>query len=159
MAPLYSNELKAVVWADNYLNNPMSVLKENCLTVQNFSYDCVHRRNDADELFGSMEPVILEFKVRVNAPHHASSFYHGLTLETPSDFSILFNATFNSSGRLSSYDDGLVATGFVVQVEEEYHAGQDDSGKFEQMLLNVKMLLRSVVYLGKENHFTNTFVN
>ena len=40
MATLYSNELKAVVVMDNFLDNPMNVLKENCMTVQHFNYNC-----------------------------------------------------------------------------------------------------------------------
>ena len=39
MAILYSNELKAVVIAENFIENPLNVLKENCLTIQNFDYD------------------------------------------------------------------------------------------------------------------------
>ena len=44
MATLLSNELKAVVVPDNFLDNPINVLKENCLTVQHFDYECEHKR-------------------------------------------------------------------------------------------------------------------
>lgn len=159
MATLYSNELKAVVVTENFLDNPKSVMKENCLTIQHFTYDCVSRRNDKGELYGTNKPVLMEFKVRVNAPRHAKTFYRDLALNAPFDFSILFNATFNASNRLADYDDGMVVNGYVVQIQEEYHSAQNEAGQNEQIILHVKLLVRSVIYLGRENHFKNTFVN
>ena len=32
-----SNELKAVLFQENFLDNPRNVLKENCLVIQHFS--------------------------------------------------------------------------------------------------------------------------
>ena len=59
MATLYSNELKAVVVMDNFLDNPMNVLKENCMTVQHFNYDCEHTRNEAGDIYGALLMVVL----------------------------------------------------------------------------------------------------
>lgn len=159
MATLYSNELKAVAVTENYLDNPKSVLKENCLTIQNFSYECVNRRNDTGELYGTNKPVLMEFKVRVNDPRHTKTFYRDLVLNAPFDFSILFNATFNTNNRLADYEDGMVVNGYVVQLQEEYHSAQNEVGQDEQIMLHVKILVRSVVYLGRENHFKNVFIN
>ena len=78
MATLLSNELKAVVVPDNFLDNPINVLKENCLTVQHFDYECEHKRNDSGEVYGATKPVILEFSIRVNSPRHARMFYRRL---------------------------------------------------------------------------------
>ena len=40
-----SNELKAVMVQDNFLDNPKNVLKEKCLVLQNFSYECERARH------------------------------------------------------------------------------------------------------------------
>lgn len=158
MALTYSNELKAVVVTENFLENPMSVMKENCLTIQKFSYDCVHKRNSAGEVYGPTEPVILNFKVRVNSPYHAKAFYFALGQNHHYDFSLLFNVTFGANDRLADYEDGMVVNGYVVEVEEAYHSAKDEEGHDEQMMLNVKVLVRSAIYLGKEKNFINTFI-
>lgn len=158
MAVSYSNELKAVVVTENFLENPMNVLKENCLTVQKFSYNCVHKRNSAGEVYGPTEPVILDFKVRVNSPYHAKAFYSALGLNQHYDFSLLFNVTFHANERLADYEDGMVVNGYVVKVEEDYHSAKNEEGHDEQMMLNVKVLVCSAIYLGKEKNFVNTFI-
>ncbi len=158
MSKLYSNELKAVVVPENFLENPNNVIKENCQTVQNFSYECVHKRNKNGEVYGPTEPVFLKFKVRVNSPYHAKPYYNALRMNQCMDFSFLFNVTYNSFDRLSDYEDGMVVNGYVVRVEEEYHSSSNKEGHDEQMMLNVMLQVCSVTYLGRENHFTNTFI-
>ena len=132
MATLLSNELKAVVVPDNFLDNPINVLKENCLTVQHFDYECEHKRNDSGEVYGATKPVILEFSIRVNSPRHARMFYR----------------------RLISNEHSC---GYVVHVEETYTTKVDDNGD-KQMMLNVTLQVRSVIYLGRENNFKSTFI-
>ena len=158
MATLYSNELKAVVVTENYLDNPMSVMKEHCLTIQHFDYTCEHKRNASYEVYGPTEPVMLKFTIRVNSPKHAKVFYHHLLSHSCFSYSFLFNATFNANQRLADYEDGMVVNGYVVSVEENFSTGRNMTGEDEQILLNVRILTRSVTYLGRENHFKNTFI-
>ena len=160
MATLYSNELKAFVVAEDFLENPMSVLKENCLTVQHFDYQCEHKRNASGEVYGPTEPVILKFTVRVNSPRHAKVFYNNLLSNSYFNYSFLFNATFNANQRLGDYEDGLVVNGYVVSVEENYSTGKNQTGEDEQILLDVTILARSVTYMGREeqNNYTSVFV-
>ena len=157
MATLLSNELKAVVVPDNFLDNPINVLKENCLTVQHFDYECEHKRNDSCEVYGATKPVILEFSIRVNSPRHARMFYRRLISNEHSCFSFLFNITYGANERMSGYDDGMVVDGYVVHVEETYTTKVDDNGD-KQMMLNVTLQVRSVIYLGRENNFKSTFI-
>ena len=160
MATLYSNELKAFVVAEDFLDNPMNVLKENCLTVQHFDYQCEHKRNASGEVYGPTEPVILKFSVRVNSPKHAKVFYSNLLSNSYFNYSFLFNATFNANQRLGDYEDGMVVNGYVVSVEENYSAGKNQTGEDEQILLDVTILARSVTYLGREeqNNYKSVFV-
>ena len=160
MAILYSNELKAFVVAEDFLENPMSVLKENCLTVQHFDYQCEHKRNASGEVYGPTEPVILKFTVRVNSPKHAKVFYSNLLSNSYFNYSFLFNATFNANQRLGDYEDGMVVNGYVVSVEENYSTEKNQTGEDEQILLDVAILARSVTYLGREeqNNYTSVFV-
>lgn len=158
MAALLSNELKAVVVTENFLEEPKNILKENCLTIQQFSYNCVHKRNSAGEVYGATKPVILDIKVRVNSPYHVKVFYSALEQNQHHDFSILFNVTFQANGHLADYEDGMVVNGYVVKVEEDYQGTKNRESHDERMMLNVKILVRSAIYLGKEKNFVNTFI-
>lgn len=160
MAKLFSNELKAIVVAEDFLENPKNVLKENCLLVQHFDYVAEHRRNSAGEVYGPTEPVKLKFTIRVNSPRHARVFYNNLLSNAHSNYSFLFNATFNSYQRLADYEDGMVVNGYVLSVEEDYSATRSITGEEEQILLDVTILTRSVTYMGREeqNNFKSVFI-
>ena len=158
MEKLYSNELKAVVILDNILENPQNVQKSNCLTVQHFDYLCEHMRNNSDSLFKATKSVTLRCTVRVNSPLHAKDFYLCLLHNGRYQFSFLFNATFNANGRLDNYEDGLVADGYVVRVDEDYNSDKSQKGVNEQMTLHVQLLVCSLTYLGRERSLTNTFI-
>ena len=158
MAAFHLQELKAVLIHENVLENPGNIMRENALTVQKFSYDCTHRRNHAGDVYGAVEPVILQFCIRVNSPHHAKQFYIESILNNHFQFSFLFNVTWGDDNRLSAYEDGLVADGYVVHVEEEYHSSKDQNGIDQQMLLSVKVLVRSVTYLGRDRNLVSHFI-
>lgn len=158
MSTLYSNELKAVVVMENFLDNPKNILKENCMTVQHFNYECVHKRNDAGEIYGAINPVTLEFVVRINSPRQAKAFYKELVSNEYCHFSFLFNVTYNDNQRLSNYEDGMVVNGYIVHIEEEYTSRTNQAGSSTQIELHVKILSRSVTYLGSDNHFQSTFI-
>lgn len=160
MAKLFSNELKAFVVAEDFLENPKNVLKENCLSVQHFDYVAEHKRNSAGEIYGPTEPVMLKFSVRINSPRHARVFYSNLLDNSHYNYSFLFNVTFNEFQRLANYEDGLVVNGYVVSVEENYSANKGITGEEEQILLDVTMLVRSVTFMGREeqNNFKTIFI-
>ena len=156
-----SNELRAVLVQDSFLENPKNVLKENCLVLQNFSYECERMRNNSSDVYGASKPVILRFTIRVNSPSHARVLYQRLALNGHNDFSILFNVTYDSNQRLADYEDGMVVNGYVVSVEEKYSSLRDESGLDKQMELDVELLVRSTIYLGREeqNNLKSIFIH
>ena len=158
MATLYSNELKAVVVMENFLENPLNVMKENCMTVQHFNYECEHKRNEAGEIYGAINPVMLEFTVRVNSPRQARAFYKELVSNEPSNYSFLFNVTYNENQRLNTYEDGMVVNGYIVHIEENYTTAAQQDGSNTQIELSVKLLSRSVTYLGADNNYKSIFI-
>lgn len=158
MATLYSNELKAVVVMENFLENPLNVMKENCMTVQHFNYECEHKRNEAGEIYGSINPVMLEFTVRVNSPRQARAFYKELVSNEHSNYSFLFNVTYNENQRLNTYEDGMVVNGYIVHIEENYTTAAQQDGSNTQIELSVKLLSRSVTYLGADNNYKSIFI-
>lgn len=158
MGTLYSNELKAVVVMENFLDNPMNILKENCMTVQHFNYECAYKRNDGGDIYGAVNPVMLDFVVRANSPRHARAFYKEIASNEHTNFSFLFNVTYNENQRLENYEDGMVVNGYIVHIEEDYSSRSNQAGSSTQIELHVKILTRSVTYLGSDNHFQSTFI-
>lgn len=158
MATLYSNELKAVVVMENFLENPLNVMKENCMTVQHFNYECEHKRNEAGEIYGAINPVMLEFTVRVNSPRQAKAFYKEIVSNEHSNYSFLFNVTYNENQRLNTYEDGMVVNGYIVHIEENYTTAAQQDGSNTQIELSVKLLSRSVTYLGADNNYKSIFI-
>ena len=150
MLPFNSKELKAVVTLDNVLDGAKRVLKENCLVVQNSDYQCSLKRNEKGRVFGAMESVILSFRVRVNDPRHAMIFLMELASNNVSCFSFLFNATYGPNERLRDYEDGMVVRGYLVSAEEQYSTETSETGRYKQMLLDLKLLVSEVIYLGYE---------
>ena len=59
---------------------------------------------------------------------------------------------------MSNYEDGMVVDGYVVHVEETYSTKIEEDGGDKQMLLNVTLQVRSVIYLGRENNYQSTFI-
>ena len=158
---ILSNELRAVIVPDNYLDNPKNVLKENCLIIQHFSYECERMRNNSSDVYGATKPVIMKFTIRVNSPVHAKEFYQRLALNGHYDYSILFNITYDANRRMADCEDGMVINGFIVGVEEVYNSMKDEDGVDKQMLLNVEILVRSTIYLGREeqNNLKSVFIH
>lgn len=158
MATLYSNELKAVVLQENFLDNPLNVMKEKCQTVQHFEYCCEHSRNETGNLYGSSEPTLLTFTVRVTSMRQTGSFFSSLASNDHFCFSFIFNATFGANQRLANYDDGMVVDGYVVNIDEVSSQKIDENGENTQPLLRVKILVRSVTYLGGDHDLKCTFI-
>jgi len=76
------------------------------------------------------------------------------------NFSFLFNTTFNANQRIADYEDGMVVNGYVVSVEENFNSAANQNGEDEQILLDVTLLVRSVIYLGREqqNNLNSVFI-
>ena len=150
MLPFNTKELKAVITLDNVIEGSKRVLKENCLVVQDFDYECKYKRDEEGRVYGSMDSVILSFKVRVNDPRHAAMFLMEKASNNVSSITFLFNATYGANERLKDYEDGMLMKGYIVGAEEQYTTEMSDTGKFKQMLLDLKLLVSEVVYLGYE---------
>lgn len=157
MTTLYSTELKAIVMPEDILENPVGVLRENCQTIQHFDYRCEHRRNDTGEIYGATEPVFLAITMRIQSPAHARPYYNALASTERFRYSILFNASFDPSQRLADYEDGMVAEGYVVSVEER-SATKTQQGEDSQALVAVTLMLRSVTYLGSNRQLQCPFI-
>jgi hypothetical protein len=55
----------------------------------------------------------------------------------------------------------MVVNGFIVSVDESYNSLKDEDGLDKQMMLNVEILVRSTIYLGREdqNNLKSIFIH
>ena len=120
----------------------VSVSQSNAYTVQHFSYECKRDRTRAGEPYGPTLQSFLDFTIRVSSEESAKLFFERLYINQPFPYSFLFNATFNGIRMLSQCQDALVARGYIVSAKEVYDS---------QMLLQVRILLSRIDYLGTDN--------
>ena len=144
MPTVFSNQLKAMLVTEDVLNQKdISVSQSNAYTVQHFSYECKRDRTSAGEPYGPTLQSFLDFTIRVSSEESAKLFFERLYINQPFPYSFLFNATFNGIKMLSQCQDALVARGYIVSAKEVYDS---------QMLLQVRILLSKISYLGTENN-------
>lgn len=158
MNKLYSNELKAVLILDNFQDAPGSVLRENCLMVSHLDYHCEYRRNGSNSVYGAVDPVILNFSIRIGSVKKADPFYRQLVENGHNAYTFLYNTTYDQNDRIDTYEDGMIVDGFVVKVAQEYTTQRTGRDSDEQIMLHVKLLVRSITYLGTDKNFTSTFI-
>ena len=150
MPRLFSNYLKAVLVMENIAEQDVVVTQTTSFTVQQFSYECSLSRDDSGNLYGQTIPSYLDFTVRVSSDDNGKAFFERMQLNESFPYSFLFNVSFNNVRTLADCEDAMVATGYVVDVEEVYDNALNDEGMAEQMLIKVKLLLSNIAYLGKE---------
>lgn len=148
----YSDHLKAVLYPDSFLETMENVEKQHCQTIQHFSYKCERSRNDAGFPYGNTIPTELQFTVKLGSPNDEKVFYQRMQQNELFDYTFIFNATFDQHDRLSSYEDAMVAKGYVVDVKEDYDATVTEDGTVQQILIEVTLLLSSITYVGKDDN-------
>lgn len=148
-----------MVIADSIIELNGSILQEKCQMVQHFDYECLRKRNEKGTTYGPTQPVTMNFTVRVNSPEQAQVYYNEMMSNGHYNFTFLFNVMFGNNRRLTDYDDGMVVDGFIVHLEENYKLkSADQEGTDHQMLLNVRLQVRSITYLGRDKNQKNIFI-
>lgn len=149
MPVVFSNQLKALLITEDITEQGVSVWQSNCYTVQHFSYECRRRRNESGVPYGPTTPSYLDFSVRIANAESGKVFFERMKTYQSFPYSFLFNASFNDMRKLSECEDAMVATGYIIDLEETYDKPQED-GVQEQMLLRGKLLLCNIAYLGRD---------
>ena len=151
MAGTISNQLKALLVVDDITEQGVTVWQYNGFTVQHFRYECCRRRNESGLPYGPTLPAYLDFTVRIASEDSGKVFYERMRTNETFPYSFLFNASFNTRRQLSECEDALVATGYIVDLEEEYESAPAADGSAEQMLVHARLLLSNLTYLGRED--------
>ena len=151
-----SDYLKAILYHDNMLENAYisenewNVEKDRTPVVQHFSYKCQRNRNDAGISYGGTTPTELKFTIRLGHPDDSKVYYERLVSNELFEYTFIFNATFNDSNRLKSFEDAMVTRAYVVDVKEDFDMAVTEDNQSDQILVEVTLLLSSVTYVGPE---------
>lgn len=150
MPALFSNQLKALLVLDDITEDGVSVWQNNCFTVQHFSYACERERNQAGIPFGPTQTSYLNFTVKIATGESGKLFFERLGAIETYPFSFIFNASFGDNKRMTECEDAMVATGYLVEVEEAFDEPKRKNGSQEQMLIKGTLLISNLEYLGQE---------
>lgn len=159
MPKLISNQLKAMLVVEDISEQGVNVMQGNCFTVQHFSYACSRRRNDAGTPYGPTLPAYLDFTVKVASGNSGKVFFERMHQDSTFPYSFLFNADFNDVRRLSACEDAMIATGYIIDVEECYDKDIRLDANSEQMLIRARLLLSNIAYLGNERTLSLIITN
>lgn len=143
-----SHNLKAFLWPDNYFDNKDACIKDKCYKIQDYRYHCFRKRDEFGNPNGAILSDYLEFTYIASSVRSSKVFYKHMGEKASASFTFFFNVSFDDKGKVNIFDDGLVAKGYVIDMEES--CANDDVNGEEQLLIHVKLLLNMITYIGKE---------
>lgn len=147
----FSSHLKAVLYPEAINTDKPSVYQNQCLTVQQFSYECMRNRDSSGEPYGPTVSVLMLCTVRLGQPDAGKMFYQALDAGSSMPYTFLFNASFDQQKLIKDYEDAIIVHGYVVKLEEDYTNQPLDDGTTDQMLLHVTLLLSDITYKGNSS--------
>lgn len=138
--------LKAVLLTNNLEEVGRGVIQSQCFTVQDYHYHIYRERDRHGNPYGAILSKYLDFSLLLADTTPCKFFYQAMDMNENMPVSIIFNATFSPTGKLTHYEDGLITYGYIISVDEVCE-NNDDTGQ-EQILLRAKMLLSNMHFLG-----------
>ena len=141
--------LKAVLYPENFFEMPDNVLKTNSLNVTDYHYRCYRERDEFNNPYGPFLAANMILTVKAAALNDCTPFYKLMNDNRSHPFSIIFDPTFNAYQRMTNFKDGIVAEGYVVDVLESCE-NNDETGD-EQLEVRITLTLNKVSYLGMES--------
>ena len=148
---MYNNpqNLKTVLYTENFFEMPDNVVNTNSFNVIDYKYRLFRERDEFNVPYGSFLTENLTFTVKASTLNDCMVFYQFMDENRSHPFSIIFDPVFNAYGRMTSFKDGLVANGYVVDIQESCE--DNDSTGNEQLTVKISLILNKMSYLGMES--------
>ena len=148
-AELLSNSLKAILYNEDYTAENSAPQRRDCYSVQQYRYDCRYPVDDNGRVTGQTRGVTLEMTVKILSPEQSKTFYKRLQSRESFSYTIFYNPVFDSSARLSKFDDCMLFQGYVVDIEEDFDTTPNSGGIDTQMLMKVRLLLTEIRFRSR----------
>ena len=148
---MYKNpqNLKTVLYTENFFEMPDNVVNTNSFNVIDYKYRLFRERDEFNAPYGSFLTENLTFTVKASTLNDCMVFYQFMDENRSHPFSIIFDPVFNAYGRMTSFKDGIVANGYVVDIQESCE--DNDSTGNEQLTVKISLILNKMSYLGMES--------
>lgn len=148
---MYKNpqNLKTVLYTENFFEMPDNVVNTNSFNVIDYKYRFFRERDEFNAPYGSFLTDHLTFTVKASTLNDCMVFYQFMDENRSHPFSIIFDPVFNAYGRMTSFKDGIVANGYVVDIQESCE--DNDSTGNEQLTVKISLILNKMSYLGMES--------
>lgn len=158
-----TNELVGIVFTENVLEEGVVLTKPHCMALLSYDYTVVYSRDNTGTPYGAPICVEAKFVIDVANRRECRVLYNRMNSNVPEAVSFLFNAKFDQdTDNLISYDSGLVARCYIVDLEEYYDVDASKSTtatSAEQMRMCVKILMTKVTYIGENDMRANLHIS
>ena len=148
MAEFFSNQLKAVLFLGD-ITEQMSLRQEDGYTVQNFDYQSYRSCDKQGIPYGPSNATLVHITLRTISGEGYKNLYTILKQRECYSFSVLYNVKYSDDRLVESYETATVLNGYIVEIEEIFDTNRM---KNQSMILNMKILLHDVDYLGINTH-------
>ena len=148
MAEFFSNQLKAVLFLGD-ITEQMNLRQEDGYTIQNFDYQSFRSRDKLGQPYGPSNASLAHITLRSISGEGYKNLYTILKQRECYSFSVLYNVKYANDRLVESYDTATVLNGYIVEIEEIFNTQHK---KNQSMILNMKILLHDVDYIGVNTH-------
>lgn len=156
-------ELIGSAFVENVLEEGVILTKPHSMLLLSFDYKVVYSRDNTGSPYGAPTCIEAKFVVDVANRRECRVLYNRMNNNVPEAISFLFNAKFDPyTDSLVSFDSGLVARCYIVDLEEYYDVDavkKAESTEAEQMRLCVKILMTKVSYIGENDLRVNLHIS
>jgi hypothetical protein len=142
--------MNAVLYIGEFSGDLKGITRDNCLTLQKYSYSCERSLNDASIPFGPWLTTIINFTIRLLLPDDSKVFHERMRVKDAYSYTFLYDPKFSDTDGISlkDYSLAMLVKGHVIDVEESFDASIDATGTSKQVEVHVKLLLDEIVYVG-----------
>lgn len=142
-----SNNIKALLYLGD-LTRAKSLAQSNCFTVQEFDYRYFRSRDEAGIPWGATQSAVIRFTLKSLPNGQAKPLYQRLLENEEYPYTLLFNATFDASRSLVDYQEAIVASGYLIHLDERFSTESNPANTTGRMLMNVQLIMQSITYLS-----------
>lgn len=147
MAILLSNRIKALIYIGDINERLSHINKDECYTLQHYEYLLDKSRSRSiDDASSLSKPSCLYFSIRNFPSKISKTLLEKIKENRPSDFSIIFNATFDQNHNLVDYEDSMIVRGYVVDIHQSYFNTIQHESSVGQSLLKISILITRISF-------------
>lgn len=140
--------LSTYLFIDDFFEMPGNVLKTSCYNVEDYKYQCYRKRDEFNNPFGPIMSGYMDITINTQTFNDCKVFYKRMEENESCDYSLIFNPEFNAFGRMTSFDDGMVVRGYVIDVFEACNNAESEDD--EQLQITIRLMLNSVCFMGTD---------